>query len=101
MAQEINSPSLQIIALRCNAEIQHSLSEQKETLNEALLLARSHNRRFDEAACLLDMSNAIEEGEEEKEYLWQQGTRLLNEIGASKWLHRASEAHSLYLPLLI
>jgi tetratricopeptide (TPR) repeat protein len=95
----INSAASRTVALRCWAEYQ-SPEQQTAFLRQALTLAQTYHRRFDEAACLLKLSSLIQNNGEQS-ILWNQGVRLLEEIGAVAWLNRHSPDDTPCLPLLM
>ena len=99
IADKIHSAALQVVALRCLAEYQ-PLQQQKELLHQALTLANRFQRLFDEAACLLSLAR-LGENKEEQTTLWEQGTRLLEEAGATAWLAGCSPSQPPRLPLLV
>ncbi len=83
-AQKIDFPTLHIITARCLAQFEPT--ERKDyLLNEALILAKRHGRRLDEAGCYLSMS-AYENDQQKRDRLWSDGRQLLLEIGAEAWL---------------
>lgn len=71
------------LALRCLAE--HRPEQRADLLQRALVLTRQGQRPLDEAACLLSLAGVAED-EEERTRLWDQGVRILEQIGATAWL---------------
>ncbi|MBN1248517.1 MAG: tetratricopeptide repeat protein [Anaerolineae bacterium] len=99
LAELNDSPRLRIVALRCLSEYQPML-QRRADLHRALVLARQHARPFDEAACLYDMSITGTDPSEQIR-MWQQGARLLREMGAISWLKGCTREAPPYLPLLV
>ncbi len=87
VAQRLGKPVFQALALRCLAE--HHLARRCDLLERALVLASKAHRPLDEAACLLSLAGLTED-EKERQFLWQQGVRILARIGATAWLADAS-----------
>jgi tetratricopeptide (TPR) repeat protein len=97
-AQQQNYSSPTILALRCLAEFRPP-RESKALLDQALALARQYNRPFDEAACLLSLAS-IEKNKNEQKKLWDEGTQILDKMGASAWLEGCSVKHPPQLVLM-
>lgn len=93
-AEEKQYMSLKLIAKRALAECS-SDSQAAYLLQDALALARSSRRRFDEAACLLALAN-YPESKTIRNRLLQQGKAILEAIGAGYW----SKKTSIDLPTL-
>jgi tetratricopeptide (TPR) repeat protein len=81
-AQEF--PSLHILGLRARALTEDDTTAVS-TLRQALDLARRHGRALDEAGCLLSLAGLTGTPAEQAQ-LWQEGSKLLTEIGAKAWL---------------
>lgn len=74
-------------------------AESEVLLRQALLIARQIHRRLDEAACLLSLS-AVVESESERTAMWQAGTHLLKQCGASAWLTGCSPDNPPFVPMI-
>lgn len=92
-------PHLHIVTARCLALFQ-SPPEQRQLLEQALSLARQHNRPMDEAGCLFSLS-AIASDRQEGDELYQQGVDLLRQMGCLGWLEGKSRADPPLLPMTI
>ncbi len=99
IADEIHAASLKTIALRCLAE--YETGEQKiSILREALSLAKSLDRKLDEAGCCLALSAAVPLPEE-KTSCWNTGVALLQKIGATAWLKEHSPENPPRIALML
>lgn len=97
-AEQQSYPAAKIIALRCLAEIRRS-EQSKQFLQQALILARQCHHLLDEAACLLSLAGT-EADENEQTKLWQEGSQILDQIGASAWLEGCFPKHPPKIPLV-
>jgi tetratricopeptide (TPR) repeat protein len=95
-AEQQSYPSPKIVARRCLAETQ-SPGQGKVLLEQALMLSRQYHRRLDEAACLLSLA-MLQENEDDKKELWEEGMKILNIIGASLWLDGCSRERPPKIP---
>ena len=91
-------PAAKIITLRCLAEIR-TPEQSRHLLQQALALACQCHHRLDEAACLLSLAGT-EANENERTRLWQEGSQILDRIGASAWLEGFSPQHLPKIPLV-
>jgi tetratricopeptide (TPR) repeat protein len=98
LGEDMHSPGLRIIALRCLAEFQ-SGAEKSQTLQTALALARAHQRRLDEAACLLSLAG-VTPPPEAMTY-WDEGVVRVHQIGAAPWLAGHAPENPPRLALLL
>ena len=87
IAQALKNTTFQVLALRCWAE--HHPEQRRTLLSQALSLARQGQRPLDEAACLLSLAELTPD-EDERRTLWNQGVRILEQIGATAWLSDAT-----------
>lgn len=99
LGKEIGSIPLQIISSRCLAEYQLPL-QRAALLRQTLDLSRHHQRRLDEAACLLSLASLTKDITEQNS-LWEKGTLLLKEIGAIIWVKGCSPLNPPHLPAII
>jgi hypothetical protein len=83
-----NSPPAQMIALRSLAGCEEVAQDVRyDALAKALNLARSTERCFDEAACLLGLAFLTSDSERKRE-LSRQGEKLLRSLNAAYWLKK-------------
>lgn len=94
----LHSPVLQILVLRCLAAYEGG-EIQAQLLTEALELAQKHQRRLDEAACLLSLSAVVAPAR--RTAYWQRGVDILRALGAEAWLEGASPEHPPRIVLLL
>jgi tetratricopeptide (TPR) repeat protein len=98
-AQQWPGPVVKLFALRQMARFS-PYPENVNQLQSALALARSRGRRLDEAGCLLALAE-LAPTPAEQEALWQAGTAVLQEIGATGWLDGRSPEQPPQLPFLL
>lgn len=91
-------PSLEGPANRCLAHLLPK-NERDPYLQHACQLARTQNRRLEEAACLLQLAE-IASTPQDQQALWQAGADILNQIGASAWLEGHSPSDPPFLPMM-
>lgn len=91
-------PSIEGPANRCLA---HLLPPERRLpyLQRALYLARTQNRRLEEAACLFQLAE-IAATDEEQESFWNTATAILEQIGASPWLEGHNPSNPPFLPIV-
>lgn len=90
---------LHVTTLRCLAQVE--LPEKAVILlHQALSLANELNRRFDQAACLLSLAGLMKD-QEAQACAWDEGSRLLQEMGAAAWLEDCSPQNPPFLPLVV
>jgi tetratricopeptide (TPR) repeat protein len=88
-----------IMGMRSLAET--GMPEQsKSLLNQALTLARQCHRLLDEAACLLSLA-AVEQDENDKKKLWEDGSQILQKLGADAWLEGHSPKRPPQMPFVL
>jgi tetratricopeptide (TPR) repeat protein len=92
-AREKRYVNIEIIALRALAECMPP-EEAEALLRQALNAARG-KRRIDEAACLLSQAKLTRDPKLHEDY-WQEGVKILDEMGAQAWL----KDDALHLPTL-
>lgn len=81
-----NVPPARIITLRSLAGCEEAESSMRyQALEEALSLAKSTKRGFDEGACLFGLAFLTTDTHRKRE-LWQQGVAIFRRIGADGWL---------------
>ncbi len=100
MARCSEFSTIRIIALRCIAEQTEDIEKRRAYLDEALALARAHERRLDEAGCLLSLCEITQEPGK-KNRLWEEGKKLLEECGASAWLEGASPENPPFVIMVL
>ncbi|MCB8926664.1 MAG: tetratricopeptide repeat protein [Ardenticatenaceae bacterium] len=83
LIQNIESPSIQVLILRCRARLT-PLQEATNLVKQALALARRHSQRLDEGICLLRLA-LLSSGLHQAQF-WEEGSAIINEIGAEAWL---------------
>jgi tetratricopeptide (TPR) repeat protein len=83
LAQDIESPSIQGLILRCRARFA-PLAEAIILVEQALALARRYRQRLDEGVCLLRL--AILSSGQQQAQLWEEGAVIMDEIGAKAWM---------------
>ena len=98
-ARRESYPHLHIVTARCLALFPPA-ERQRALLEEALALARTHERPLDEAGCLFSLAGLAENAMTQDD-LYQQGTRLLRRMGATGWLMGKSPADPPLLPMTI
>ena len=69
---------------------------RKQHLSASYAIACQQGRQLEIAACLISMAQ-LEEEESEKQRVWNEGVKILNQMGAQKWL----EGHSIEDPPFI
>ncbi len=74
--------------------------EQETHLLRSLQLAQASNRRLEQAAVQLALGAACADAARAQAY-WQAGVRLLEEIGAHKWLEGRGSDNPPFIPLLL
>ncbi|HFQ93047.1 MAG TPA: tetratricopeptide repeat protein [Anaerolineae bacterium] len=87
LAQEIDSPLLAGLVLRCRA-LFASPEEAAALTEQALALARQHKHRLSAARCLLRL--AVLASGERRQALWAEGEAIMREIGAEAWVNGRS-----------
>ena len=92
-------PHLRVVTTRCLALFRPP-AEQRALLEQALDLARRHERPMDEAACLFSLS-AVAANPREGDAYYEQAVALLEEMGCQGWLAGKSRADPPFLPLTI
>lgn len=98
LIQNIESPSIQGLILRCRARLA-SLPEAISLVKCALALARRHSQRLDEGICLLRLA-ILSSGQQQAQF-WEEGSILINEIGAEAWLDGRSPQNPPTLALIL
>jgi tetratricopeptide (TPR) repeat protein len=86
-----------IIALRALAECSDKTTSI-DLLKQAVDLSKNY-QFLDEAACYLSLAN-LQDDVLEKQRYWERGTKLLHQIGASKWLVTATPQNPPLIPLV-
>ena len=74
--------------------------QQEAYLLRSLQLAQISNRRLEQAAVQLALGAACE-GTDRGQSYWESGVRLLEEIGAQKWLQDRGQENPPFIPLLL
>jgi len=92
-------PHLHIVTARCLA-LFRSPDERRPLLEEALALARQHDRPMDEAGCLFALA-AIARDPAQRSALFQGGVELLRQMGCLNWLDGKSMDDPPLLPMTI
>lgn len=95
-AHNLSIPSLSILTARCLALFQ-APREQEALLNEALSLARKHDRQLDIAGCLFSLSGMVEEPSEGVS-MYLEAETMLDQMGAQAWLAGHSPGDPPLLP---
>ena len=98
-ARRESYPHLHIVTARCLALFPPA-ERQRTLLEEALALAREHERPLDEAGCLFSLAGLAEDATA-RNALYGEGVRLLQQMGATGWLAGKSPANPPLLPMTI
>ncbi len=98
-ARRESYPHLHIVTARCLA-LFPPVERQRALLEEALALAREHERPLDEAGCLFSLAGLAEDATA-RNALYGEGVRLLQQMGATGWLAGKSPANPPLLPMTI
>ncbi len=92
-------PHLRVVTARCLALFPPP-ARQRALLEEALALAREHERPMDEAGCLFSLA-AVELDAAERTHLYDQAVELLHRMGCPGWLDGKSMDDPPLLPMTI
>ena len=98
-ARQLGYPVLHMLTSRCLAMFK-SRDDQVRLLQEALALAREHDRKMDIAGSLFSLS-AITGDAAEGDRLYDQAALMLREMGTEGWLIGHSRDNPPHLPLLL
>lgn len=97
LAEQIDSPLLEGLVLRCRA-LFASPEEAVALMEQALALARRY-RRLDEGRCLLRL--AVLASGERRQALWAEGEAIMREIGAAAWVDGRSPENPPAVALIL
>ena len=98
IAESINSPRLKIIALRALAELKNQPQERQKIAQEALELAKKHDRFLNQAGALFTLATCADN--DKNASLKEQATSILRSLGAENWI-KAENSYHQRLPLLL
>ena len=98
-ARREDFPHLHVVTARCLALFPPA-ERQRALLEEALALAREHERPLDEAGCLFSLAGLAGDAAE-RGSLFRAAERLLRQMGATGWLEGRSPANPPLLPMTI
>lgn len=98
IAESMNSPRLKIIALRALAELKNEPQEKQKIAQEALELAKKHNRFLNQAGALLSLATCTSNAQTVS--LQEEATCILQSLGAENWINVENSSNQR-LPLLL